>query len=276
LAELTALLPCRRSWVRVPSSALKGLQISRCGRQLGKRWLQRGCTSLTSRADLAVRPRDSRGAVGADGICPRDQIPCKSRDACLEGVWRATARGRGESSLLHSSQISAEGHRRALSVSSRGTDGTRTRDLRSDRCDRSVSSGFPIAAGSAKSSGLKQVRQPAPFRLIAPGRFQHVSRANVYRRPVIASPELVARGERFKRTRTARTRTVAAAPATVSASPPSDDALMPRSSTASATREQPSTSRSVRTRKATTARSYRARVRTSAAAKETSASTSRR
>ncbi len=40
----TTRLPCRRSRVRVPSSALKSLQMSRCRRQVQQRWLQCGCT----------------------------------------------------------------------------------------------------------------------------------------------------------------------------------------------------------------------------------------
>jgi hypothetical protein len=45
-------LPCRRSWVRVPSSALKFLQIGLCRRQVGKRWLQRGCIRARIEPDL--------------------------------------------------------------------------------------------------------------------------------------------------------------------------------------------------------------------------------
>jgi hypothetical protein len=51
-ANARQLLPCRRSWVRVPSSALKFLQIGLCRRQDGKRWLQRGCIRARIEPDL--------------------------------------------------------------------------------------------------------------------------------------------------------------------------------------------------------------------------------
>ena len=46
--ERRSLLPCRRSWVRVPSSASKSLQISRCRIRYWQRWLLRGCTRAGS------------------------------------------------------------------------------------------------------------------------------------------------------------------------------------------------------------------------------------
>jgi len=53
------LLPCRRSWVRVPSSALNSLQIGGCRRQVRKRWLQRGCIRGRIDADCGLRTDDS-------------------------------------------------------------------------------------------------------------------------------------------------------------------------------------------------------------------------
>jgi hypothetical protein len=116
-------LPCRRSWVRVPSSALKALQISRCSRLIRERWLHRGCTR--SRCGARVRPaiwRLTRSPSGADSPCPAT-IPCNSGVLLESLVVRSTARRRGRSSFLHGSQISAEGHRAALSrLPSRGLD----------------------------------------------------------------------------------------------------------------------------------------------------------
>jgi hypothetical protein len=58
-ANACQLLPCRRSWVRVPSSALESLQIGSRRRLIGKRWLQHGCTRRRIGPELCLRSRDS-------------------------------------------------------------------------------------------------------------------------------------------------------------------------------------------------------------------------
>jgi hypothetical protein len=69
-ANARQVLPCRRSWVRVPSSALKDLQIRGPRIRYWQRWRLRGCTCSRRVAD--------RGPA-TDGSCLRRWIREASR-----------------------------------------------------------------------------------------------------------------------------------------------------------------------------------------------------
>jgi hypothetical protein len=121
-------LPCRRSWVRVPSSALKFLQIGLCRRQVGKRWLQRGCIRARIEPDLvrvSIHARSwtrcERRTRATDYLQVRRFSPSSRSD------HRASSRARGD--LLQSSQIHAEGHPRLGRENRR-----RLRSRQSSRC----------------------------------------------------------------------------------------------------------------------------------------------
>jgi hypothetical protein len=68
-------LPCRRSWVRVPSSALKSLQIREWRRRRGQRWLRRGCTRGLIEPELAPDFTNSSAAVGRRCAACSDGVP---------------------------------------------------------------------------------------------------------------------------------------------------------------------------------------------------------
>jgi hypothetical protein len=152
-ANARQLLPCRRSWVRVPSSALKPLQISRCRIRYWQRWLLRGCTGgriVAHRGSADWRfvrvARDERSEQ-----CAR--IPCKQH-VRLHGAarlaqlpWRSTRLGGGRV------QNSAEGH---LRRSQRGqTLSAQSREVLSVRHWEELALRASAAAGSIEASLLK-------------------------------------------------------------------------------------------------------------------------
>jgi hypothetical protein len=134
-------LPCRRSWVRVPSSALNSLQIGGCRRQVGKRWLQRGCTR--SRSGARVGPaiwRFMRSPSGLTVPVPR-QYPANRRFRPVLLCCQPPARRGLLSGTVH--RFLQKVIRTALSMTLEppGAAGLEPCDLRRGRCAQTVSAG---------------------------------------------------------------------------------------------------------------------------------------